>query len=1224
MHNLIIRIAPGRRILLFLFSLLLLGAGSGASFAQTRSKSAKERADSAAAARQDALKTAQVARQRSLDSARTSRQHILDSTRALQQRAMDSTRAARQQSLDSMKAARKKVTDSLGAMRKYRESKRYRDSVTRAREGRVSAIRNLQKARTDSMKAARQRTTDSLLAIRNAATKARQAVQKKRTDSLGAIRKYRESKRFRDSVAIIKKYRADSMATTRKQVADALAAARKYRMDSLKAARKTVTDSMAAARKKVTDSVAAIRKAKADKLAKEKADREKAQKARKKATEIKMNMALELKIKKKREAWNNEKMLKKKWSLPRQVVQNTFTRYNYYFNANRKMEEAEANMQRISRDNFDVPIALFPYDPSKDSATLASDMDSVIQKASLGIQIHDPRTKWGDDLYLLLGQAYFYKGNFENAANAFRYIVAQREKMEREKLKKQAFSNKSVRGQREEPSVVVEDKNSLLDFLKHEQANNQALLWLARTYTQAGNYDGAESVLDLLGSDSKFPDDLKGRLALEKAFLNLQRQNETDAANQLVIVAADKSQPSWIRRRAAFLAGQLLQDGGRYGAAAEQFALVTDLNPKIDMDFYARKNRAYNLMMVGGSQDEAIASLKSMLRDGKYTAYYEQVYYVLGRLSANSGQTKDAIVYLEKSLESTKTTKKQKASSFAALGNLYYYTGNYEGAKSAYDSAAALSQHAAGDSAVLVAVRRSKVLDQVARPARTIRHQDSLLAMAALSDREQRAIVRRYIRSLEQQREDSIYRAENPEAMVQVGGGGAEPASLSWYFANPTLVQTGMNEFKRKWGNRPLADNWRRASALGAAGTRIQSEMPSPGAEDTATMDEQLDERGLPTEEGLLAFVPSTPEQQEAARQKIQRAYVDLGTAYVRQLEDYPRAAGAIDTLEGRYRDHLLKDEALYVRYLIALRQNNLQLAQQWSSQLQQQYPESKWTSMVRPSEDGSGLSASAAPVATFYDETYGLLQQRQYGEVLSRTRTAKRQYADERYSDRFTIVEAMALAGSGMYDQADTLVSDFIRTHPVDSLKIWAESTLEYIRRQRKLDSINNPKPVAVNTAAPASGTPAAAAPAPNPAVPAAAVPAAIDSVAAMPAIPAQYTYKAGAEHYFVFQYPRMEPRAMGVRAGLTDFNNLKFSGQGLESTVEPLPGGGGLIVTRKFKNAAAAKAYLAQFRSTSLLTREYKAEEYKVFIISAPNFLKLMSDRDIPAYLNFYKSRY
>ena len=60
---------------------------------------------------------------------------------------------------------------------------------------------------------------------------------------------------------------------------------------------------------------------------------------------------------------------------------------------------------------------------------------------------------------------------------------------------------------------------------------------------------------------------------------------------------------------------QLEYEQGNYGVAASHFQNVVDLNPKIEMDFYARKNLAYSLMNAGGSQDAATASLKKMLKE---------------------------------------------------------------------------------------------------------------------------------------------------------------------------------------------------------------------------------------------------------------------------------------------------------------------------------------------------------------------------------------------------------------------------------------------------------------------------------------------------------------------------------------------------------------------------------------------------------------------------------
>jgi tetratricopeptide (TPR) repeat protein len=1206
-------------LLLFAIGFLTL-AGSQAGYAQTRTN-----ADSAARARQKALELVRTAQKRSLDSART----------------------ARQQSLESLKAIRERRTDSMQAMRKYRESRRFRDSVTHAREERVATIREAQRARMDSMKDARERVTDSIIAAREAATAIIRKAQQKRADSLASIKKYKMSKRFADSVAIVKRERTDSIKTVRKAHLDSMTAARKANLDQLKADRKKITDSLAAIRKIRTDSLAVKRKAREAALAKKKENSTRDQKLKEKQAENKAQLAFELKIKKKRSVYSNENMLKKKWTAPRKAVQNTFTHYNYYFNANRKMEEAEANMQRTARDNWDDRIPLFTFDPAKDSTTFGADMDSVIQKTSLGIQIHDPRTKWADDLYLLLGKAYFYKGDLENATASFKYIVALHEKEKADAAKKSAYSNSAVRGgKREIPSIVVPEQKGLKGAITREPATNEGLLWLAHTYTTYGHYGEAETVLDLIGTDPKFPESLKGELALEKGFLALKDHNDKEAAAQLLIAVADKDIPTYTRRRAAFLAGQLLQDAGSYNEAARQYALVTDLHPKIDMDFYARRNRAYALMQSGGVQKDAIASLKSMLNDGKYSPYYEQIYYVLGQLSANAGNSKEAIAYLRQGLASAKTTKKQKALSFATLGNLYFAMGAYPESKIAFDSVSRFAVAAQDDSNVALAMRRAPIVDKIALPAYIVQQQDSLLALGSMSEKEQRAVIRKYIRALQKRKEDSAFKAENAgmtaaAAKDNSDAAGGDVTASSWYFANPAQIQQGITDFKRKWGNRPLADNWRRAQAIASASPNLaNTNTPPPSGDSTRNgtnaVTSSLDENGLPTEDALMAFIPRTTEARAIATTKLQRAYVDLASAYVKQFEDYPKATGTLDTFDKRWSFNPYTAEATYLRYLIALRGNDLKEAQRLSAKIQKEFPGTQWAGFVAPaSSDNTESGPVTASVGEYYDATYNLLQERQYGEVLNRTRTARRQFSNEVYSNRFSIVEAMAYAGSAQYDQADTILTTFIKTHKDDSLRTWAEQVLSYIAERRKADTLNRKPDNAVNTpASPASASvatssPTGSGPATSPITGNAPVitptpdnTTPVDTTSGP--IPDEYSYKANEPHYFVFGINKMEPRVMGVKAGISDLNTFRYNTVNLNASVVPLKAGRAMIVVKTFKNAAAARTYLASFRDAKTLVREYQPNEYQTFVISAANYRKLIKDGGFSSYLPFYRDHY
>ena len=49
-----------------------------------------------------------------------------------------------------------------------------------------------------------------------------------------------------------------------------------------------------------------------------------------------------------------------------------------------------------------------------------------------------------------------------------------------------------------------------------------------------------------------------------------------------------------------------------------------------------------------------------------------------------------------------------------------------------------------------------------------------------------------------------------------------------------------------------------------------------------------------------------------------------MTTAYLRQFEDYPRATSTLDTFEKRWPQNPYSAEATYLRYLVALRTNDL------------------------------------------------------------------------------------------------------------------------------------------------------------------------------------------------------------------------------------------------------------------------------------------------------------
>ncbi len=1117
------------------------------------------------------------------------------------------------QNADSLKAAQRHKLDSLNLIRGYKQSKHYQDSVEYARIRRVDSMKAERQRVNDSLTAARKRVSDSIIAERrrhmdsvrayNDSIRMEQqrqlelvkAAQKRVSDSLANVRKYRESKHYKDSIANSRKAAKDSMSAARKHLQDSLMTARTAIKDSTIAARKAYNDSLKtsletlrAERMRELDSLADVRKVRSDSLSKIREERaalrKTKQEEREKERAEKKSLSLELKIKKKQESYSNEDLRKKKWTLLRKVTQNTFTRYNYYFNADRKMDEAIENMVRSHNDNYDSLIALFPFDPDRDSAKLSNDMDTIIRKSSLGIQIHDPRAKWQDDLYLLVGQAYYYKGDYANAGSAFKHIITQAEADKKERDKK---AGKTSKQDKNKPvSYSEEEKSGLAGAIAHKSAKNEAMLWLSRTLTQAKNEGQAQTLLDMLRNDVAFPDRLTGRLALEQSFIDLYRNDDIRATQSLGIVSTDNKLPKWLRQRANYLNGQLLQQQGNYEASSQHFEKVVALNPNLDMDFYARKNIAVNSINQGSGTVDAAEMLLAMSKDGKYRPYYDQVYYALGKVAYNQANSDKAIDYYKQSIALSQNNRKQKGLSFVALGEEYYKRSQYNLAKSAYDSAT-LFLTAADGIAYTESYQRSQSLDHIAAPGNEVRQQDSLLLLASLSEREQRAIIKKYIRDLERQLADSAYQAQHGQGS-NTSGDLKNNNAQTWYFANPTLMKKGENDFKHKWGNRSLKDNWRRSMTSGDTFDQDQEES---GTEETITSN-------LPNEDSLLAAIPRTPQELDNVKQQLSEGLFLLGKGYYTHLEDYEAAGRTFDTLDKRFPEHPHGAEVLYTRYLMAMRQNQPAAAQQYLALLQSRYGDSEWAKLLegataQQAENkelyASASSSSGSEVSRHYDETYELLAQRQYSDVLRRVAEADELYKQQGdFKKRYALIKAVAIAGVGNYPEADTLLTQFNAQYAGDSLTDWANTVLEYIRKQKVT-----------------------------------LVPPAFDTLPA-DSLDQAYQYTPTALHYVVFAAVQ-DARLAGFKSGLSDFNLMKEGYNELSVTMTTLEVSRSLVICKEFPNAAAAKKYMNEIRALKQLFREYSnSSEYDLLLISAGNYPKLLFQKDYTVYKTFYNKNY
>jgi hypothetical protein len=525
------------------------------------------------------------------------------------------------------------------------------------------------------------------------------------------------------------------------------------------------------------------------------------------------NSRIELKDKPKKyenRKLRSEKTGDKKLSIVGRTFQNTFTHYNYYFNANNKLNEVIALARAAQKDNYNQLLSYYNYSLDA-TAAQTSELDSMVYKITSGILLHDLRNDWIDDMYMLLGKSYLHKKDFDSAAYTFQYINYAYAPKEEGGYDIPIGSNSS--GTNGVFTVASEEKKS---FFKKPLMRNEALLWLSRSYIEGNHTAEATGILEILRRDPNFPKRLKDEWNEVMGFLYYKQKNYDSAAfyvTQTLDLAVDKTD----KGRKAFLAAQLYQLANANGKAVEWFNRSAKLTNDPVMEVYAnllaiRANTATAENFLQQKKDD----LMKLAKRDKYESYRSIIYYVAAQVELERKNYPAAYDLLQRSIKYSNDPT-QRNLGFLLLGDLNFDVRSYANASNFYDSLLMTSVTNPED--VNRITTRKPPLSTVRTNYDVIRLQDSLQMLAGLTEAERNTILKKAAKQQRNQQGIALETGIDVQTNNTLAGdkavelfGGASKSD--WYFNNTSLKAAGFNDFRTKWGNRQNVDNWRRSAAV--------------------------------------------------------------------------------------------------------------------------------------------------------------------------------------------------------------------------------------------------------------------------------------------------------------------------------------------------------------------------------------------------------------------------
>lgn len=752
----------------------------------------------------------------------------------------------------------------------------------------------------------------------------------------------------------------------------------------------------------------------------------------------------------------SEKTTDKKFTRVRGFIQNNVTRFNYFFNANNKLNTVVEMAKTSQQDDHSHLISFYGYSLDNTAAQQV-ELDSVIYKSTAGILLHDLRSEWVDNLYLLIGKSYLYRKVFDSAALTFQFI-----NYNLFPRKKDEDDNRVVGTGTDAASYKLsiansEKRNFVQKVTGLPPSRNEALIWLARTYIEMAQFGESAGLINILQEDPNLPKRLRDDLDQVTAYWYFQQQGYDSAAHYLE-KAVPSAEIKSDRARWYFLLGQLNEINGNYEKASEFYnrSASGTVNPLLDI--YARLNDAKMLRNVGNLKelDNNIATLVKMAKRDKYETYRDILYHSAGMLSLQKPDTTQAISYFEKSLTVNENNLPFRNKAHLHLGRIAYQQKQYKDAADHYDSLDINDQTLSPDSSEVM--DRKESLRKVATQLLIIETEDSLQMIASLPPADRDIFVKKLVKKL--RKENELPDAEPAFIGETLNSFGNERNNKStdlfttsskgeWYFYNSSLKSRGFNEFKSKWGRRENTDNWRRISAL-TAGMGVDAASPDP----MAPVDAINDESGKPiafSYDALMQNLPLSQESLDSSNFKISHALLELARLFQYELQDYQQAIYTYEIYLQRFPEKLEEGEVYLGMYYCYSKLNDKEKAAYYKRLLETDFSESKALKTLN-NPNSLQPEKNNPEVLARYGTIYDLFIGGQYEKAVFMKRKEDSVYGKQYWSPQLLYIESIYHIKCGLDSEAIVTLTQLMNNYPQSPLSEKALTLIDVLFRKREI----------------------------------------------------------------------------------------------------------------------------------------------------------------------------
>lgn len=934
----------------------------------------------------------------------------------------------------------------------------------------------------------------------------------------------------------------------------------------------------------------------------------------------------------------SEKSDQKKFNLPRRFVQNNVTHYNYYFNANLKLNEVLERAKESFQDDYSKLLPFYNYSLDATAADTIQ-LDSISYKSQTGIALHDLRNDWIDNLYLLWGASYYLKKQFDSAYLMFQFINYAFAKKEKDgyyiNIGSRMDGNNAF-------SIATREKTNIAKKVFSEPpSRNDAFIWQIRNFLAQDHFAEAASMIVTLKNDPAFPSRLDDDLEEVQALWYYKQGMWDSAATHLgeALGAATNKQE---RARWEYLVAQLYEMSGKYEEAEAHYTKAIHHTTDPILEIYARLF-SIRVNKEGGENyvEKNIATLLKMAKRDKYQDYRDIIYYMAGQMELERNNIDGALALIRKSTQYASNNPGQRNRAFLQLADISFDKRLFRQAYNFYDSLN-MSDSALRNPEEISA--RKKTAGQIADNLEVIARQDSLQRVAALPEEERKDFVRRLVRQLRKQQglkdeyvapTGGLPQVQNPQPLFPSNAGRGE-----WYFYNSSSRQKGLAEFKSKWGNRPNQDNWRRSAALGntVRGPRIDPNDPSKISVSTGSGTNETSEI---TFDALYARLPLTDSLLQKSNDSIQTAMLNAGKLYIQDIEDCPAGTETLEQTRVRFPGHPKMDEILFNLYYCYNKHGQPNKAAEIRKLMSDQFGQSNFTTIVTTGKNPQSNTAGAEATRT-YERIYDLFIEGKFAEALAEKKVADSMFSKNYWSPQLMYIESVYYIRQRQDDLAKNALNNIISNFPQSPLAEKAATMIDVLGRRAQIEEelrnlvVERPADDTTTRYRPSQPT---VSPGPGPIQQQPPVkdsvnqkpPVAVnqpvkDTTVTRPVSPgpqtSDYNFAPETPHYVVLVLNKVDPVFVNeARNAFNRYNRESYYNKPMKAELVEIDADNRLLIMSPFTNAQDAIAYIdkAKPQTPSQIVPWLRGGKYYFVVITDNNLNLLKEKKDIDRYKQF-----